>query len=231
MQTMTARDSIVPGAAKAICTEEGSARMAFIRKVYAHFFLSLLTTAIVGCICVMPGILIYSYRALGFTFFAEIIAALFLVWGQGKRGLNLILLHVYSAIQGALVGPVLVFLEGRIPGISVQIVILSVAVFTVLSAYVMRTKSDFNWLSGILPAGLVAVCVGIVTLCFMHSTLLSLLVSTTGVILFACFILYDTSIIMTRLSADQFVTGAIDLYVDFIGLFWFILRWVVRLRT
>jgi len=43
-------------------------------------------------------------------------------------------------------------------------------------------------------------------------------------------VLYDTSRILTRLRPDEAVTGAVELYLDLIGMFWFILRLLMDRR-
>jgi FtsH-binding integral membrane protein len=45
-----------------------------------------------------------------------------------------------------------------------------------------------------------------------------------GVILFSLFILYDTSMIMNRLGTDEWVIASVDLYLDVLNLFLYLLR-------
>ena len=45
-----------------------------------------------------------------------------------------------------------------------------------------------------------------------------------GALIFSLFVVYDTWVITKTLSYDEYVLGAINLYLDFINLFLMILR-------
>ncbi len=48
--------------------------------------------------------------------------------------------------------------------------------------------------------------------------------SLCGALLFSGYVVYDTYVITKRLSPDEYIMGAISLYLDFINLFLYILR-------
>eukprot|EP00975_Prorocentrum_lima_P054820 11492981-Prorocentrum_lima.AAC.1 len=48
--------------------------------------------------------------------------------------------------------------------------------------------------------------------------------SVLGVVLFSGFIVVDTQMIMDRLPYDEYLTGAVELYLDIVNLFICILR-------
>jgi FtsH-binding integral membrane protein len=90
--------------------------------------------------------------------------------------------------------------------------------------YVMISKKDFSYLGGMLFVGLITLIVAGLVLMFVHSSMLGTLYSVGGVLIFSGYVLYDTSRIMQRLQADEAVSGAVSLYLDFLNLFLFILR-------
>ena len=49
-------------------------------------------------------------------------------------------------------------------------------------------------------------------------------ISIGGAILFCGFILFDTHLIMHKLSPEEYVMASVNLYLDFINLFLYILR-------
>lgn len=49
-------------------------------------------------------------------------------------------------------------------------------------------------------------------------------ISVGGAVLFCGFILFDTYMIMHRLSTEEYVIAAVDLYLDLINLFIYMLR-------
>lgn len=53
---------------------------------------------------------------------------------------------------------------------------------------------------------------------------MSLIYAIGGTLLFSGYVVYDTYLINRRLSPDEYIMGAISLYLDFINLFLNILR-------
>jgi len=86
-------------------------------------------------------------------------------------GLNMGLLYLYAAIQGAILGPVLTMLERIAPGVPSEAAWLTGAVFGGLSLYVFQSKKDFNYLGGMLFMGLIALLVAGIVGFFVHAAL------------------------------------------------------------
>lgn len=61
---------------------------------------------------------------------------------------------------------------------------------------------------------------------FSHTILTAL-----GAFIFSVYIIYDTQLIMKHLSADEYIVGVINLYVDIINLFVRILRLLDQLKN
>lgn len=59
---------------------------------------------------------------------------------------------------------------------------------------------------------------------FPYNAWWEIVLSALGVLLFSAYILYDTQMIAKRLSPEDWVVAACELYMDFINLFLFILR-------
>ena len=59
---------------------------------------------------------------------------------------------------------------------------------------------------------------------FLWSQTLEFVLSIGGALLFCGFIIFDTHIIMHKLSAEEYILASINLYLDFINLFIYILR-------
>jgi len=77
------------------------------------------------------------------------------------------------------------------------------------------------WLFG----GLIALLMtGLVGVFIPFSKTMDLLYAIGGSLLFSGYIVYDTYVITKKLSPDEFIMGAISLYLDFINLFINILR-------
>jgi FtsH-binding integral membrane protein len=94
-----------------------------------------------------------------------------------------------------------------------------------LTLFTFQTKLDFSGLGPFLFAGLI----GLITAGFVHifipfSKGLDLVIACIGVLIFSGYILYDTQQIMKRLSVDEAILASLNLYLDFLNLFIYILR-------
>ena len=59
---------------------------------------------------------------------------------------------------------------------------------------------------------------------FVWSETLEFVLSIGGALIFCGFIIFDTHMIMHKLSPEEYIMGAVNLYLDFINLFLHILR-------
>jgi FtsH-binding integral membrane protein len=69
-----------------------------------------------------------------------------------------------------------------------------------------------------------AVMTGLVGVFFPFNSTMDLIYAIGGTLLFSGYIVYDTFLINSRLSPDEYIMGAISLYLDFVNLFLSILR-------
>jgi protein lifeguard len=106
---------------------------------------------------------------------------------------------------------------------------LTLTIFTGLTLYCLLSKKDFSFMGGALYAGLICLIGASVVNLILgftggKSTGLAFLISWGGAMLFTLFILYDTSLLMHRLSPDEYIFAAINLYLDILNLFLYILQ-------
>ncbi len=106
------------------------------------------------------------------------------------------------------------------------------AAFLGLSLYGYTTKKDLSGLGTFLIMGVVGILVAMVINMFLQSSALSLAISVIGVLVFAGLTAYDTQKIKsmyfhvrgTDFVGKSVVMGALNLYLDFINMFMFLLR-------
>jgi FtsH-binding integral membrane protein len=205
-------------------------RAEFIRKTYQIFFASLLVTVGVAWFCAQPAMLPKTVPLILPMAIAGLVVGFIMAFTQKKQGLNLFMLCLYSAIQGAVAGPLLFIVNRYAPGVPAQAGILTVAVFGGLTLYAMTSKKDFSFLGGMLFVGLIGLIVASIVMMFFSTPLMSMVYSVFGILIFSGFVLYDTSQIMQKMQPGEEVSGAISLYLDFINLFYFILRFLMELN-
>jgi FtsH-binding integral membrane protein len=108
------------------------------------------------------------------------------------------------------------------------------AAFAGLSLYGYTTKRDLSAFGTFLIMGLVGLLVAMLINVFLHSSAMNLAISFIGVLLFAGLTAYDTQKIKsiyayvagTEMVGKSVVMGALTLYLDFVNMFLFLLRFM-----
>ena len=65
---------------------------------------------------------------------------------------------------------------------------------------------------------------------FFWSEAMEFVISVAGAIIFCGFIIFDTHLIMHKLSPEEYILASVNLYLDFINLFLYILRILQAMR-
>jgi hypothetical protein len=119
-------------------------------------------------------------------------------------------------------------------GVSIAQTFFAVAAsFLGLSLYGYSTKRDLSGMGSFLIMGVVGIFVALLINIFLRSPALNLAISAIGVLVFAGLVAYDTQKIKSLYAvvagngeamAKTAVIGALNLYIDFINMFLFLLR-------
>ena len=112
--------------------------------------------------------------------------------------------------------------------------------FGVMSAFGYFTKSDLSGWGKLLSMALIGLVIAMVVNMFLHNSTLNLLTSFIGVILFTALAAYDTQKLKQlaflgvtegeEMHDKASILGALTLYLDFVNLFLFLLRFFGRRR-
>lgn len=142
----------------------------------------------------------------------------------------------YAALMGVSLSTIFL----RYTGASIATTFFATSAgFAALSLYGYTTKRDLSGMGKFLMMGLVGIIVAMLANLFFQSSALSLAVSIIGVFLFAGLTVYDTQKIKnmydtvagTDMYGKSIVMGALTLYLDFINLFLFLLRFMGTSRS
>ena len=146
-------------------------------------------------------------------------------------GLNLLALFAYTFVTGLFLAPMLFLVQvlashGQTLDSSPirDAFLLSLAAFTGLTAYVFLSKKDFSFLGASLSVGIWVVLGASILAIFLHSAVFSLAIASAGVLLFAGYILYDTSQILRDRTEEDPIGAALRLFLDLVNLFVMLLR-------
>ena len=142
-----------------------------------------------------------------------------------------LLFLVYAALLGVMLSSVfLTYTHGSIA----RTFFVSAASFGALSLYGYTTQRDLSPVGSFLVMGLFGLILAMVVNIFLKSTGLDFAISAIGVLIFAGLTAWDTQKIKEMYSANddgtvsgrKAVMGALTLYLDFINLFLFLLRFM-----
>ena len=142
--------------------------------------------------------------------------------------------YVYAAVMGLS----LAWIFKAFTGVSIAQTFLITAIsFAGLSLWGYTTKKDLSGFGTFLIMGVIGLIVAMVINIFLASSALAFAISVIGVLIFAGLTAYDTQNIKNTylqhaMSADQewlgkaAIMGALQLYLDFINLFMFLLQFL-----
>ena len=200
-------------------------RMGFIRKVYALFFAA--TLFAIGGVAAglsFEPLLRFAYEHPWIMFFVMIGGVFAAQAVRHVRGLNLVALFGFTTLTGVVISPLIAFVLINNPGSILAAGALTVAIFGGLTAYVFISKRDFSFMRGMLTVGLIVVVVAAVVNMFVVSGAFGFGIAAASLLLFSGFVLYDTSNIIRRYPTNEYVAGALSLYLDAFNIFLALLR-------
>jgi modulator of FtsH protease len=200
-------------------------RLSFVRKVYALFFAAILFG--IGGVALglsFPPLLRFAFEH-PIIMLVVMIAGVFGAQAvRHVRGLNLVALFAFTALTGVVISPLIAVIGQINPGSILTAGVLTVGIFGGLTAYVFITKRDFSFMRGMLTVGLIVVILAGLLSFFMASGALGFAVSAAALLLFSGFVLYDTSNIIHHYPTNEYVAGALSLYLDAFNIFLALLR-------
>lgn len=209
-------------------------RLRFIRKVYTILSAQLLATFAICALFALHGpTKAFVTTHVGFYWFNVVVLFGTLIPLQAYRRsypINFVLLSLFTASMGSVVGMVTtLYAEAGAGELVVEAVAITASVFVVLTVYTMQSKWDFSFMG----AGL-GMCLWVMILWGFFGLIFGMqagmIYSLLGSILFSGYIIYDTYMIAERLDPEDYVVAAIELYLDLINLFLYILRILAEIQ-
>lgn len=209
-------------------------------RVYGWMSLALIISAVSALYTVQSPTLLSLVFSSKFTFFGLIIAELALVMGltANIRRLSFavaaLLMGLYSIINGVTLSSILLVYQAG----TIQAAFLASALtFGSMSAIGYFTRKDLSSMGGLLTMGLIGVIIASLVNIFMHNSTLDAIITYIGLFVFIGLTAYDTQKIKMWLASQNemqmdvrkiALLGALNLYLDFINIFLFILRLLGR---
>ncbi len=220
------------GVQKVDVVAHGSAaiKAAVIRQVYTILSMQLLLT-VAGCAFFM---FYQPARAFALSSTAVFYVALFVPLGillalhcyKDSHPTNMYLLGAFTLAEAYTLGVICaIYYQAGYGVLVLQALLLTAAVFVSLTTYVFVTKHDFSWMGAALTVGLVILILSSFMFMFFNfGSGARMVFSVGGALLFSGYILYDTSVILHKLGPDDYIVAAINLYLDIVNLFLYLLQ-------
>jgi FtsH-binding integral membrane protein len=141
------------------------------------------------------------------------------------------LFMVYAALLGLMLSSIFLAYTGAS---ITRVFFISAASFGALSLYGYTTQRDLSPIGSFLTMGLIGLIIAMVVNMFLKSSGLDFIISAAGVLIFAGLTAWDTQKIKEMYDpmedgtvvGRKAVMGALTLYLDFINLFLFLLRFL-----
>jgi len=209
-----------------VSSSDVSIRLDFIRKVYSILFVQLLATVVEAALFMYnPTIKHFvqtSFWALVVAMISTFIFLGLLFWKRHSHPLNMYLLAGFTLTEAYTVGTVVTFYDQVVV---LQALIITLGIFFGLTLYTFQSKRDFSGLGPFLYVSLWAlILTGLVQLFIPFSRGMDLAIALISALIFSGYIVYDTYMIINRLSPEEYIAASVELYLDVLNLFLSVLR-------
>eukprot|EP00930_Biecheleria_cincta_P088507 TRINITY_DN77750_c0_g1_i1.p1 TRINITY_DN77750_c0_g1~~TRINITY_DN77750_c0_g1_i1.p1 ORF type:complete len:259 (+),score=31.55 TRINITY_DN77750_c0_g1_i1:25-801(+) len=219
-----------------------SIRLGFVRKVYGVVCTQVAVTIATAILCVhgplrepitglvsaRPSLYVWG------TFIATTASLVALRSFKKRYPWNIYALGLFTAVLSIDVGIVCIALnEAGLGAALVQAAAVTGLLFLGLTLYAFVSKRDFSMLGATLFPLLLALSIlGLASIPFpsLRIGIVGLVYSVIGAAVFCGYMVFDTFRIMRMLQPDDYVEGAIQLYLDIINLFLYLLDLIVKMK-
>jgi protein of hypothetical function UPF0005 len=208
---------------------------AVMKRVYVRMFIGLLVSAFCALgVASSPAALSFFFGN-RLVFWGMLIAMFVMAWVIPARmekmssGAVVGFFVLFSALMGCWLAPI--FLVYRL-GTIVYTLFITAGTFGAMSVYGYFTKSDLSKMGAYLMMALFGLIIASVVNIFWANSTMEWIISIVGVLIFTGLTAWDTQQVRRMAAAnlepalaDKLATmGAMNLYLDFINLFLFLLR-------
>lgn len=205
-----------------------------MKRVYLKMTLGLLVTAFISMFCSTSqaywNFLGSSSFAIWGLFIAEIVLVLVIGTAINKMStaMGTLLFYIFAAVNGAALAPIFVVYTGASIA---KTFFITAGTFGAMSIYGYFTEKDLTRWGSVLFMALIGLIIASIVNIFTHSDTLGWIISAAGVLIFVGLTAWDTQTVKRmaeQTTPDQVgrlaTIGALNLYLDFINLFLYLLR-------
>ncbi len=213
------------------------AQASLFRSVYVWMTLALVITGFTALYVAKSYTLLNLMLQNQMAFWGVLIAELGLVFYMSARINRIsfttatILFIVYSILNGVTMS--MLFLSYTMSSIATTFFVTA-GTFGAMAVFGYATKKDLTRIGNLCIMGVIGLIIASLVNMFLHNSMMDLIISYVGVLLFVGLTAYDSQKIKQMLSGEDIevnettqkiaLMGALTLYLDFINLFLYLLR-------
>ena len=211
---------------------------ALMRKVYIWMTLALVITAVAAYgVASSPNLLTTIYSSSGIIWglvIAEFALVIAISAAINKLSLSTatLLFILYSALNGVTLSSIFILFDIATIG---KVFLITAGMFAAMAFYGYTTKKDLSSIGKILFMALIGLVIATLVNLFLRSAMFDYVLSYIGVIVFTGLTAWDTQKIKNAAYTTEpsqmgklATIGALSLYLDFINLFLYLLRFFGR---
>lgn len=200
----------------------------FVAKVYSILSLQLLLTAgwIATCLFVasVQSFMVSNSTAITFGLMVPtFLCTASMFWLKNRYPFNYAVLALFTVLEALSIGCVsAIYAKANQQLVVMEAFGIAAVVFVALTLFARLSGIDFSFLRYFLVGGSIALIVGVLIIAILGFNI-PFLVCLFGVVLFSLFVLYDTDRILNTFGPEDVVLAAMELMLDFINLFYWLL--------
>ena len=223
MMGVSSRPYAAPGADAVVRT--GAERATLVRRTYVLVFAGVLVTMAGAMFGFSQPTIMAAVARHPFLSFLCAFAPLMLAQTMRDRfPANIGLTLLFTFVEGVWISPLLFVAERQSPGIIAQTGLLTGSTFAVLTGYAFLSRRDFSAWGGFFMIGVIVLLVtSLLNLWFRNETA-SLWLAAGTVVIFGGLLVFDTWRLRNVYGPNDYVLAAVNIYLDLLNLFLFILR-------
>lgn len=208
----------------------------YMLKIYNYMTLGLGITGVVAyAVAQSPSLMatLYNSGVFFMLIIAQLAAVFFLSFRVAKMSTTTaqVTFWAYAALTGLTLSSIFVIYTAESLA---RVFFITAGTFGAMSLYGYTTKRDLSGLGSFLFMGLIGLIIASLVNLFIESSALMFITSVIGVLIFTGLTAYDTQnlkamyyeIGQSSLSENFAIIGALRLYLDFINLFLYLLRFL-----
>ncbi|KXS15770.1 UPF0005-domain-containing protein [Gonapodya prolifera JEL478] len=210
-------------------------RRGFIRKVYTILAAQIGLSVLIGAMLMFANggsfrtWILQNVWAFYVPLAVAFVSLIVLNFIKRKTPWNFVVLSIFTVCEAFSIGTAVSLYDSRVV---LQAVIITFALFVLLTIFTIQSKFDFSGLGPFLFIALFALIIaGFVQLFLPFNRVTDLVIAVIGALVFCGYTVFDTYMIVNRASPEDYIIAAVELYLDILNLFLYILKILSSLKS